>query len=162
MIDFVERVGAVIVSPRRAMRAAAAAPAGQGGRDVAWLIVLRLVAGETPRIARALVRGIESGPATGLSALLSTAGEVLPDVIGILIGAIAMALFAGRGRGERALDLAAYAWVPYLAVELGAALLFSALGHEPSAVARHVTDAIAVGWAIAVWAIGLGTAREGT
>jgi hypothetical protein len=159
--SFVERVGAVLVAPRRAMREAATAPVGHGSADVAWLIAAKLVAGETPRLARALVRGMEAGPGAALLGLVTTAQQVLPDVLGVLIASVVMSLLSGRGRGggERALDLAAYAWVPYLAVEVAAALAFTALGRPPSDAVSWLVAALGAAWAAMVWALGLAAAR---
>src|SRR5438874_12980977 len=105
---FLDRIGAVLVSPRDAVRQSAA-PA----RDVAWLLVARVVAGETPRLARALVRGWEGNLAAALSGLLQAGSPVLPDLLGILAGAILLSLFAGRKKPDHTLDLAAQAWIPY-------------------------------------------------
>jgi len=158
---FLERIGAVLLSPRQAVRQIAA---GQGARDVAWLLAARVVAGETPRIARALVRGWEGNLQAALMGLGNAAAAVLPDVLGILIGAILLSLFAGRRRfgpadsprsPDRTLDLAAQAWIPYLAVELAGALLFTALGRPMRPFEEHAVDVTAVGWASLIWIAGL-------
>jgi len=54
-----------------------------------------------------------------------------------------------------AIDLAAYAWVPYLAVELAAALAFTALRRAPSRIEHHAVAALGLAWALAVWIVGL-------
>ncbi|HZS35899.1 MAG TPA: hypothetical protein VFF06_03685 [Polyangia bacterium] len=157
MNTFAERVGGVLVAPRRALEAAARAPQGRGVGDVTWLIAARLVAGEAPRLVRAAARLRAFGVGAGVQSLASVAGQVLPDVAGVLIASMVMSLFlpASRARAGSPIDVAAYAWVPYLAVELLAALAFTALGRAPSPTEKHVADAIALGWALAIWIVGL-------
>ncbi len=197
-MSFAERIGAVLIAPARAMEAAAAAPAGQGARDVVWLVAARLVAGEAPRLVRAGARLGALGFGAGVQGFAAAASQVLPDVVGILIAAMLMSLFTpvrekasdaknsndsksdstgkaqniaesrngdskkGEAKKQRAasVDVAAYAWVPYLAVELTGALIFTALGRVPSPAARYVTDGIALAWAALVWALGLRALRR--
>jgi hypothetical protein len=143
-----DRIGAVLVTPREAVRQNAAS-------DVAWLLVARVVCGETPRLARALVRGWEGNLSAAITGILNAASAVLPDVLGILIGAILLGLFAGRKKPDRTLDVAAQAWIPYLTVELFGALLFTALGRPMRPLEEHAIDLVAVGWASAIWILGL-------
>jgi hypothetical protein len=160
-MSFVERVGGVLVAPRAAMRAALAAPPGRGAADVALLIALRVVAGETPRLVRAWDALVEHGGRAALMRLVVAVSQVLPDVLGILIGAVTISLGAGRRKsGDRGLDLAAYAWVPYLAVQLVFALAFSALRYAPPAWVQTAVAGVALTWSVAVWAIGLACARS--
>lgn len=154
------RVGGALVAPRRALAEAAAEPSGRGFRDVSWLIAARLVAGETPRLVRALARLRAFGLLEGARSLAQVASQVLPDVVGVLVASLLMSLFASGPRARAASDVAAYAWVPYLAVELASALAFTALGRAPTATEKHVTDAIAIAWALAVWVIGLLVLRD--
>ncbi len=159
-MSFVDRIGLSLVSPREAALEARAS-------DVAWLLAARVVAGETPRIAQALARGLEGGPMPALMGLLNAASAVLPDVLGILIGAIVLAFFVRRrpmvdaskagakAVADRTLDVAAAAWVPYLFVQLCGALLWSALGRPMHPVEEGVIDALAVGWSGLVWTLGL-------
>ena len=149
---FFERVGLVLVSPREAVRQTVA---GRGAGDVAWLLTARVVCGETPRLARALMRLADGEVGPALMGLIGAASAVLPDVLGILIGAILLAFFAGRQKPDRTLDVAAYAWVPYLAVELMGALVWTALGREMRPREEMGVDVVAVGWATAVWIVGL-------
>jgi hypothetical protein len=148
-MSFLERVGASLVAPREAVREARAG-------DVAWLLAARVVAGETPRLARALARGAEGALQPALMGIVGAASAVLPDVLGILIGAILLSFFVGRGVSrDRTLDVAASAWVPYLAVQLAGALAWSALGRPMRPVEEGVIDALAVGWSGLVWILGL-------
>jgi hypothetical protein len=143
-------VGAALLTPRQAVRQIAA---GQGSRDVAWLLVARVVAGETPRLARALVRGWEGNFQALLSGIFNAASAVLPDVLGILVGAIVLSLLVRKP--DRTLDVAAVAWIPYLTVELFGALLFTALARPMRPLEQHLVDGVAVGWATLVWILGL-------
>ena len=147
---FVDRIGAVLIAPRQAVRQNAAR-----ARDVAWLLAARVVAGETPRLARAVMRGVEGSPAAALSGILQAASAILPDLLGILVGAILLQLLGGRKKPDRSMDLAAQAWIPYLAVELVGALLFTALGRPMRPFEEHAVDFVAVGWASAVWLLSL-------
>jgi hypothetical protein len=149
-VTYAERIGGVLVAPRRALRAAARS--GGGLRDVGWLMVARLVCGEAPRLVRAAVR-VQLGVDAALGDLLSVLSTVLPDVTGVLLAAVVLSLL-GKRTGA-AIDLAAYAWVPYLAVELVGALAFSALGRAPSLWERRALDGGALAWALAVWIVAL-------
>ena len=161
---FTERVGGVLVAPVATLRAIVALPSGRGASDIAWLVAARLVAGETPRLLRAIFRGIDLGPIIGLQALLMAAQQVLPDVIGILAAGVLLGLFAGRrptgDTNADPLDVAAYAWVPYLTVELLASLLFTLRGALPSPRLRIVIDGVAVAWALVVWTLGVSVLRS--
>jgi hypothetical protein len=149
-MNVAERIGAVLVAPRRAMRAAA--EHARGASDVGWLIAARLVAGETPRLVHALARA-QVSPGAALQALLATASVVLPDVIGVLVASVVMGLFAPRRAS--AIGVAAYAWVPYFAVELVAALAFTAAGRVPTGRERIAITVVAVAWALVVWVVGV-------
>ena len=148
----VDRIGSVLVSPREGVGQIVA---GQGVADVTLLLVARVVAGETPRIARALVRGWEGNPSAAVSGVLGAATAVLPDVLGILIGAILLSLLGGRKKPDRTLDVAAYAWIPYLAVSLAGALLFTAIGRPMKPIEEYLISGIALGWSTVVWLVGL-------
>jgi hypothetical protein len=154
--NFLDRVGGIVVHPRATLRATAAT--GEGGlRDVAILLFLRVLAGETLTIAKAFL----SLPSMGLGGMLRelsrAAMAIVPDVLGILIAAVLMALLAGRksraARGSE-LDVAAYAWVPYLVVSVATALILSIAGYSGGLVEK-IAIVIALGWSAAVWILGL-------
>jgi hypothetical protein len=153
----VDRIGSILVSPREGVRQIVA---GQGVTDVTFLLIARVVAGETPRLARSLVRGWEGNPSAAVSGVLAAATAVLPDVLGILIGAILLSLLGGRKKPDRTLDVAAYAWIPYLAVSLAGALAFTAIGRPMKPIEEYVINGIALGWASLVWLIGLVELRK--
>jgi hypothetical protein len=156
---FDARVGGVLVAPRRTFDRLADGEARAG--DVAWLIVAKLVVQYLPSLTRAFFIGREEGVAAGAQSVLMTAQQVLPDILGILIAGVIMSFFVGkeaRGYG-RTLELAAYAWIPYLAFELVSSLFFSARGYMPSAHTQQLVDGVAVAWATVAWTLALLAAR---
>jgi hypothetical protein len=164
MNTFAERVGGVLVAPRRALALAAEAPAGRGLADVTWLITAKLVASEAPRLVRAGAKLVGLGVADGLRAFLDAAAQVLPDAVGVLVASMVMSLLLPASASTPApstklragaIDLSAYAWVPYLAVELAAALAFTAMRRAPTRIEHGVVTAVALAWALAVWLVGL-------
>lgn len=166
--DLPSRLGGLLVAPKKTWRALVQAPAARGATDVALLIAARLIAGELPRIVHEVVRGVEIGVGAGLAGLLNVIGTVVPDVLAILIAGLIGSVVVGRRRAATAeprpstsepLDIAAWSWVPYLAVQLAGALLYTVRGYPPSARAQELLSAIALGWSVVVWALGLWTLR---
>ncbi len=152
---FDERIGGVLAAPRRTFARLGAGEARPS--DVAWLLVLRLVAGELDRLARAVGVAREFGVAAAAQEILAVASVVLPDVVGILAAGVLMQLLS---RSKRAFDVAAYAWVPYLTVQLAGALIYSARGVVPSAAARALIEGFGVAWALGVWIVALVELRK--
>jgi thiol-disulfide isomerase/thioredoxin len=156
-MGFFARIGGVLVAPRKTLGRMVAAGESRGGRDVALLLVLRVVAGELPRLVRALMRGVDLGLLAGLQSLSRTTAEVLPDVLGILAAGVALSLLGGRretAEGQKridAFDLAAYAWVPYLAATVTLGIAFMVTRRPPTPAMRLAGEGIALGWAAAVW-----------
>lgn len=167
---FVERIGALLIAPRAAMQALSRSTEGGLG-DLVVLLGLRLLAGETRvggagadsslMLARALSWLARGEPALLVQGLMQALSRLLPDVMAVVVGAVALALLAGRGGrgGGRELDLAAAAWIPALLVKLVAALAFTALGRDPGAGEERLVDYLALGWAAGVWAVALWTLR---
>ena len=159
-LRFAERLGGVLVAPRTTLLRLADGDARAG--DVAGLMCAWLVAAYLPLLVHAALLGTEAGFDAGLFALLATFQHLLPDVLGVLVAGIMMSLFVpkgARGYGSVA-DLAAYAWVPYVTVQLAGSLVFSAVGQAPSSLATHCVTGAAVVWAVAVWALALDAARR--
>jgi hypothetical protein len=152
---FDERIGGVLVAPRRTFAQLGAGEARPS--DVAWLVVLRILAGELDRLARAVGVAREFGVGAAAQEILATTSVVLPDIVGILAAGVLMQLFT---RSKRAFDVAAYAWVPYLAVQLAAALVFSARGTAPTAHARSLIEGAGVVWGLAMWLVALVELRK--
>jgi thiol-disulfide isomerase/thioredoxin len=172
MRGFLERVGGVLVAPPPTMRALARGGLGGGRhalRDVGILIGLRVVAGELPSLVSAGARAVKGSLAAGLQALLVTVGQIAPDVLGILVAGLLLSALAGHRRrpepdpahdAATAFDLAAYAWVPYLAGRLVFVLGAIASGRVPSAAAQRVGDVVALLWALVAWVSALIALRD--
>jgi hypothetical protein len=152
-LRFDERIGGVLASPRRTFARLAAGDARAG--DVAWLLVAWVVARDLPSLIHAVVVG-------GAPDLLRVVGAHLPDVLGILVAGVVMGLFVPRASDahRRSFDVAAYAWVPYLSLQLLGSLYYTLRGYPPSELARDVVQIVGVGWGVAVWAIGLLAVRR--
>ncbi|HEX9104761.1 MAG TPA: hypothetical protein VF997_21265 [Polyangia bacterium] len=154
-LTFDERIGGVLAAPRRTFARLLAGEARAS--DVAWLLVLRLLAGELDRFARAIAVAREFGVGAAAQEILMVTRVVLPDIVGILAAGMLLQLFC---RAKHAFDVAAYAWIPYLAVQLAAALAFTALRMAPSANVRTIVECAGVAWAAAAWVVALVEARK--
>ena len=154
-MTFDERIGGVLVAPRKTFGRLAAGEARAS--DVAWLLVFRLVAGELDRFARAIAVAREFGVGAAAQEILMVSGAVLPDIIGILAAGMLLQLFC---KAKHAFDVAAYAWIPYLAVQLAGALAFTALRHAPTPREQAIVQLAGVAWAIAAWVVALVEARK--
>jgi hypothetical protein len=153
-----ERIGGVLAAPRATFARLAAGEARAA--DVLWLLFASLVARDLQDLVRAALRGLALGVGAALQDLLMVASGRLPDVLGILVGGFVLSLFLPRSVRTRALDLGAYAWVPYLTVEVAGSLAYSALGRPPSELAKQIVLGAALAWAVAVWAMALAAARK--
>jgi hypothetical protein len=160
MKSFADRIGGILTAPLATLRDAAGE--GRGATDVALLIGFKLVGGSTQELAAALSRGIDTGVVSGLMAAISVLAQVLPDVVAILVGGILLSLLApgGKGARDRALDLAAYAWIPYLTVELAEALAFTLRHRPPSPLVDNIFFTVAIGWSLAIWLCALVVLRH--
>ena len=168
MSGFFERIGGMLVHPRRTLREILGGTVG-GLSDVALLLALRLVAGETRvgghggdssvMLARGLLWLGKSEPMLAAQGVLQATARLLPDLLAIVVGSVALAVLAGRRTGGRELDLAAMAWVPALLVKTAGALAFSLLGRDPSEGTARSLELLALGWAATCWVIALWTLR---
>jgi hypothetical protein len=152
---FDERIGGVLVAPRKTFARFLGGEARAS--DVAILLVLRLVAGELDRFVRAVFIARDIGVGFAAQETLAIASTVLPDVVGILAAGMLLQLLAKQ---KNAFDVAAYAWVPYLTVQLAGALWFTARGYAPSSRVRELLEGAGVAWALAVWIVALVEARR--
>lgn len=155
------RLGGVLVAPRATLEALSRGGARAG--DVAWLIVARALIVGAPRLARAVVRGLEYGPMAALQGVLMTAQAVVPDVIGVTLAGMLMSLAVSRRRapsGADAMDVAAYAYVPWLAIWIATAAYGAIAGAPLPEPASQVALAVGLGWGAAVWALGLAALRR--
>jgi hypothetical protein len=154
-MTFDERIGGVLIAPRRTFARLVAGEARAS--DVAWLVVFRLVAGELDGLAHAFAVAREIGIGAGAQEVLMVAGAVLPDIVGILAAGLMLQLFC---KARHAFDVAAYAWIPYLTVQLAGAFLFTALRRLPTPAEQKVQAALGVAWALVAWTLALVEARK--
>ena len=159
-MNFVDRVGAALVEPRRAL---CAADAGKGGMpDALLLVLLKIVCTETPLLVASLWSLVVLGPGVALSALLARlAGVVGTDLLLLTVGGIAVFVLAGQRRdATRDFDLGAVAWIPVVAVDTLATLVSRLAGLEIAGAARMILLGVALAWMLLVCGLGVGVARE--
>src|SRR4051812_43934950 len=137
MGSYAARVHAALLQPRAAAealcRGAGAVTQGDGGDargglgDAAWLLGLRLLAGEAQVLVRGALRVPTEGAGALGEALLQAASALVPDLLLIVGGGVLMGvLLWGRERLLRpglTIDLAAQAWIPWVAVHTAFALV---------------------------------------
>jgi hypothetical protein len=158
-MGFVDRVGAALVAPRRAL---ADAEAGRGGLpDAVLLLVLKLVCTETQALVVGLWSFVAVGPVVALRALLAhLSGALGTDLVLLVAGGAAVTLLAGRRRNpSRDFDLAAVAWIPVLAVDTIASLAARLAGVEVGPRAAAALWLVALGWMALVLVLAVATAR---
>jgi len=158
-VPFVDRVGAALVAPRRAL---AAADAGVGGMPDALLLVLaKIICTETPLLVASLWSLVVIGPGAMFATLAARLGAVVgTDLFLLAGGGIVVTLLAGRRRdATRDFDLAAVAWIPVLAVDTAATLVTRLAGIELGGVMRTVLQVIALAWMLAGCILAIGVAR---
>jgi thiol-disulfide isomerase/thioredoxin len=156
------RVGALLVSPARAL-AAIDVRAG-GFRDALWLVLLGVLCFRLEDLARAVVGLSHLSASTvvrqALAVFTQELGEAIPIVLPLSLG---LTLLAGRGRRDlsRDLELASACYVPYFAARaVVRALELDALLGPLSPAARGITRALALGWALALFALALRIVRR--
>jgi len=159
---YVARIGGVIVAPATALRALRGAPAGQGARDVFWLLLAHLLVFDMAGLAAAVARGWDYGLAYTVGALVAVIGHLLPDMLVIVVGGLALTVFTRRRemKAEEATpyDLAAYAWVPYFATQLAFSIL--GVGLTMAGVFLPVWfdklgEVLGIGCGVVVWSVAL-------
>jgi thiol-disulfide isomerase/thioredoxin len=164
----VERIGAALVAPRRALAAAEEASgnaqgggAARTGSDVAWLIALSVVAASTREVLAALWLVAAGSVRDGIAVLMSILSRAAAmDLVFLLVAGVGITLLAGRRRSlGRDLDLAFVAYVPIAFVRLGAELLLASTGWPLTDTVRRTVGLLAYGWAGAILILGWRTAR---
>jgi hypothetical protein len=157
-LGFAGRIGGILVEPRRTLARLAAGELRAG--DIGWLVLAWLVAAYLPQLVHAALLGRAVGVEAGFQAVLSTVSALLPDVLGILVAGIVMSFFLPRSARSNALDLAAYAWIPYLAVQLAGSFVFTLRGRAASPLVQELVTAAGLVWALVIWALALAAAKD--
>lgn len=166
--SLVERIGAALVAPRRALAAADAASgdaqgggAARTGSDVALLIALSVVAASTREVLAALWLVFAGSVTDGIGVLMSILSRAAAmDLVFLLVAGVAITLLAGRGRAlGRDLDLAFVAYVPIAFVRLAAELGLALTGWPVTGVVQRSVALLAYGWAGAILLLACTTAR---
>jgi peroxiredoxin len=164
----VERVGAALVAPRRALVAAEAAANADAGRaaartgsDAALLIGLSAVAASTREVLAALWLLAAGSVMDGLGLLVGILAQAAAmDLAFLFVAGLVITILAGRKRSlGRDLDLAFVAYVPIAFVRLTAELGLALTGWPLTATARQVVGGLAYGWAAIVLVLGWRAAR---
>lgn len=150
---FLERIGAALVAPRAALRAADRGGAeGRTAGDATALVALSFFAIYFREIVAAIWVGSLEGFGVGFGLVLGVASRVLAMKLAVLfIAALVLTLAAGRARSlGRDFDLACVAFVPYLTVEIVGSLVLrttTALGLGLGPWFHVATEFLAYGWA---------------
>lgn len=161
--SFVERIGAAVAAPRRALAAAdAEEAAGKTGGDVALLILISVLAVNTRAVVAAVWLAAVDGVRIAVSALMGTLTAALTTDLVFLFGAgVVVTVLAGKRRSiGRDFDLACVAFVPFVAVKLLAALVFSLAGWRLGGTPRDIVTVLAYGWGSIVVVLALLHARS--
>lgn len=159
---FPARIGAVLASPRRALRNVEAH--GGGLRDAIYLALLGVACFWLRDLAEAVL-GLSHLPLTDvlgrvfqLVALAFREGAVV-----IVPAAVLLTVFAGRGRRDpsRDVELAALAYVPYFAVlSVERALALDAVLGPFSPQAHQIWQGLGLAWGLVVLGLALQLARR--
>lgn len=156
---FSARIGQALLAPRRAAdRLCAGGPGGV--RDAALLLGLRVCA----QRLQPLVRGVLHVEDEGLGALWEGAQQALlaarGDLVLILAGGVLLSLLAGPGerllRPGLGVELAAQAWLGWLAVQLPGTLLLALAPRASSlAIAQRGVQAAGLCAFAVLWVLSL-------
>lgn len=164
----VERIGAALVAPRRALDAAEAAAnadagqaAGKTGSDAALLIGLSAVAASTREVVAALWLLAAGSVTEGLGLLVNILAQAAAmDLAFLFVAGLVITILAGRKRSfGRDLDLAFVAYVPIAFVRLAAELGLALTGWPLTAAIQQAVSGLAYGWAGAVLILAWRAAR---
>ena len=160
--SFVERIGAALVAPRRALAAAEAQRAlRKTATDLALLIILGFVAVKARHLFAMGWLGISDSLTIALSSFVNTLSRSLAtDLAFLLIASIALTVLAGSQRSlAREFDLACVALVPFVTVELSMSLVMWLVPTLSPVIMANVAGLLGYGWAGVVLFLAWRTAR---
>ncbi len=146
------RIGLALVAPRRAFELADASGGRAGLTDVATLLVLKFLCVEARAIVAAAWTMVSVGFLPGLGSLAPRLQAAIGlDLLLVFGGGAFLTLAAGKRRSPaRDFDLAAVAWLPYLALSLAASLVITVAGarppHQLNDLIGLVALALLAGW----------------
>ena len=152
-VAFIERVGAAIVAPRRALAASDTGDdPGRAGSDAGALIALVFLVVATREIVAAVWLTAAAGIGVGFGALVGALSHsITMELAFIVVSAVALTLAAGRRRAlGRDFDLACVAFVPIVVVKLSATLVLRAASYAPGPAVTNAISVTAYGWACVV------------
>jgi hypothetical protein len=162
LLGFLDRLGGMLVAPRRTLEEAR--DSGQGGLGdlVVWLS-LQVLAVHLSRLAVAFLYIFKVSYSSGVSMLLNTiADAVWVPLAAVLVSALcAGQLTKGRPGRARALDLCCLAGLPPIALQLGASLAVALAGVR---VGRELALSVLVAsglWFLALSGLAIGVIRRG-
>ena len=152
MTSFLSRIGGVLVAPRPTLRSLVR---GRGDAlDIFVLLLLRALAGEPGRLVAAALGARVFGFVGAMQQLLTVVRAVVPEALAIALAAVVLGLVAHKSRRARALEVAAYAWLPFLAVMLADALIHTGLGRDATTLEHFAAQCIGIGWSLGVLLFG--------
>ena len=160
--SFATRLGLALVEPRWAFAVAGdRRNPGRSGSDLLRVMGLTLLAGHLRALVVAVWLAVSVHPGLGVRTLGAVASSALTLPLGfLLISAAVLWLGAGKARDVgRAFDLACVAAAPLLLVLLLGVTFTQFLALEGVPAVGLVVLSAAFGWAGALVALGLGTAR---
>lgn len=158
----IERIGAALVAPRRALVAACRGPAaGKTGSDAAVLIALSIAASYTREVVAALWLVFADSVTAGLGVLLGVLSRgAAMDLAFLLVAGLLLTIVAGRRRAPgRDMDLGFVAYVPIAFMRLTAELLAAVTGMPLTGAVQQAVAIAAYGWAAVVLVLAWQTIR---
>jgi len=160
-LGLLARIGAALVAPRVAARAAARFP-GKTGTDAAILIVLVFAVAHTDTAVSSLWTMAAGDVLGGLISLATSLTHAATrDVLFLLIAGASVFVFSGKGRSlGRDFDLACVAYVPIAAVALTSNVGLQIAGVVPAPWMASMLAWVAYAWAAAIAVIAVVTNRE--
>lgn len=160
---FIDRVGAALVAPRRALAVAdTEAGAGRAGSDAALLILLGFIALYTNEVIVGTWLIKTEGLRVGFTALAGSLSRAISNQLVVLfVAGLSLTIAAGRRRSfGRDFDLACVALVPYLVTNFAAQMLSRAFGFALANTLADGVTGVALAWAAFVWFRALQQARR--
>lgn len=159
---FIERVGAALAAPRRALAEADELDAaGRAGSDIAALIGLVFLVTHTREIVYSLWVGVAESARAGVIGLAGALSRAIAmDLALLFVAAFGLTLAAGGKRAMgRDFDLVCVAFVPLVVVRLCAELIIRLGDVQVTERVESLVAVCAYGWAAALLFLAWQTAR---